>query len=322
MRSILKLIIKVEKRIKPWIFVDWNLIISNPYVPDSILFKNREKLNTKKFLYRDLKLMKLYPDNINWPKMCRSKNELYVDLMLENIRAVKSETYAFMEHPSPKLAPIILEHANRFRLEVATNPNPGLTSYILHNWDLLPGTKYLNKNPKLFSRMMQDLNPDWHNLSSRNEPEFTEFLISHEKDLNWTVMSKNNNPELTELIIKNKDKLDYKRLTRNKNPKLMQLKIENKEKLDWELISAEETTLLLDNIELAVWLYVSMNKNSEITKLIMDNPDKLNYYYLPKNSNKKLDNFMYNNRHLLSHKMLSRYANIMEIHKIELSFLT
>jgi len=311
MQSILSMILKTERELIDGIEVDWSSIHLNLNVSDEFLLKNSDKMKGG-FLRKNCDLIRKYPEKANWLTICRNPSDELIDVILENIdRLNKNHKIRLLSSTNPRLANFIIQ--NQQLKYIANNSNPGLTDYIIENWNKLPPTKFKNKNPKLFGLIMNDPNPDWRFLSGRVEIEFAEFLINHKNDLIWREVSFNSNPGLTKFLICNESDLYWPEITRNKNPRLMKLKIKNKLKLDWNYISQCYGQFLLDNIELANWKFVSRNKTPILTQLIMDNYDKLDYKALSSNKNKKLDSFKLKHLDKLDHKKLSLYINITRL---------
>ena len=311
MWSILSLVIKPKKELTNGINVDWSSIHLNLSISDEFLLKNSDKIKGG-FLRKNCDLIRKYPEKANWLTICNNPSDELIDVILENIDLLnKNHKFRLSRSTNPRLANFIIH--NQQLKYIANNSNPGLTDYIIENWNKLPPTKFKNKNPKLFELIMNDPNPDWNFLSGRVEIEFAEFLINHKNDLIWKEVSFNSNPGLTKFLICNEPNLYWPGITRNKNPRLMKLKIKNKLKLDWDYISHYGGQFLLDNIELANWKFVSGNRNPILTKLIMDNYNKLDYEVLSSNKNKKLDNFKLKHLDKLDHKKLSLYMNITRL---------
>ena len=172
------------------------------------------------------------------------------------------------------------------------NSNPDLTDFLILNWESLDNSKIHNKNPKLFELIKQSIKTpeDWISISCRTEIEFAEFLIKNKQYLHWRSISRNHNSGLTDFIIENEKEICKHTLTYTENPKLMQLKIKYKNELDWNYISEKyNNELLLDNLELADWDYLSKNESPELTNVIISHPGEVSFGYLSRNKNKLLD---------------------------------
>ena len=318
MISILKLILKPVEKLRDWIIPKYYDMVLNPYVSDRFLLKNKNKLKTKMFLYKDPKLMDKYPEFVDWNYIGNSayNDDDFADLWIKHLDKIRS--HKIIVNKNPKIAKLIKSMAKLTKYStdswyLSTNSNPGLTEYLTKHWKLLPKTKFTNMNPKLFNLMMNDPNPCWISLSGREEPEFADFLIKNEENLNLDEIAKNSNPGLTDFIIKISHKLNMKQLTKNKNPGLSELKKSNKDKLDWNYISCGKDKLLLDNLGLADWAALSRNENQEVVETIVNNPDKVDYNGLSFNRNKKLIKFKEIHRSKLTHRALCSNSNILEI---------
>jgi hypothetical protein len=323
MISILKLILKPVEKLRDWIEPNYDAMILNPYVPDKFLLKNRNKIKSKYFLYTDPKLMDKFPEFVEWNYVRNDSynNDNFADLWIKHADRITNKG-KIIANTNPKMAKLILETIRLFPLNrmqdylwgLASNENPGLTDYLTTNWNKLPNTKFLNKNPKLFDLMMSDPNPYWNWLSTREEPEFADFLIKNEKYLNIEEILKNSNPGLTEFIINISYQINKYCLSENKNPGLLELKKRNKDKLNWRFISTYgKDELLLENLDLADWLSLSDNENQELTEILINSPDKVNYNEIALNSNKKLIKFKEAHEDKFHHFSLCSRSNIMEI---------
>ena len=322
MLGILKLTLKPVEKLRDWVDPYYDAMILNPYVPDKFLFKYRNKIKSKYFLYTNPKLMDKFPKFVDWDyKNDLYNNDEFADLLIKHSSRITNKVKIII-NTNPKMAKLILEtlhsvtpsRRQEYLWDLAWNKNPGLTDYLTTNWNKLPNTKFLNKNPKLFNLMMSDPYPYWNWLSGREEPEFADFLIKNERYLNIQELSKNSNPGLTEFIINISCEINMHYLSENKNPGLLELKKRNKDKLNWEFISTYgKDELLLENLDLADWLSLSCNKNQELTEILINNPDKVNYNEIALNSNKKLIKFKEAHEDKFHHFSLCSHSNIMEI---------
>jgi hypothetical protein len=318
MISVLKLILKPVEKLRDWVKPNYDAMCMNPHVSDRFKLRNKDKITWKHFLYTDPKLMDKFPEFVDWDYIGNSvySNNDFADLWLKH--SDKIGGYKIITNKNPKMAKLIQETVSFESLNdmsyVAMNSNPGLTEYLTKNWKLLPKLKFINRNPKLFNLMMNDPNPCWSNLSGREEPEFSEFLIKNEEHLDLEMIAKNGNPGLTEFIIKLSPKLNMWFLTHNKNPDLLELKKSNKDKLDWNYISEYcKDELLLENLDKVHWWGLSKNENREITETIINNPDKVDYHGLSFNRNKKLIKFKEIHKSKLSYHALCSRSNILEV---------
>ena len=119
------------------------------------------------------------------------------------------------------MADLIIKYCNEKHESCFSNPNIGLTNYIINS-------------PKSVINYVD--------LSTKKNPMITEFIIASYEKLNkkllcsnenpalvelmmiephWGKISENPNTGLTEIIINNPDKVDYNRLSYNTNRKLI-----------------------------------------------------------------------------------------------------
>jgi len=313
MISILSLLVKSKLKFKPWVKVEWKCIIHNRFVPDSVLLENEKKIKSKQYLYRNIKLMNKHPEKNNWIRVVAEGKHLNLCKQYQHINIDK-----LVKSRDPIMADFIISQMKRYPIHVAMNSNPGLTYFLILNWETLDNNKIHNKNPKLFELIMQSIKTkdDWIFISGRTEIEFAEFLIKNKQHLHWITISRNHNSGLTDFIIENEKEICKQTLTYNENPKLLQLKIKYKDELDWNHISGEYSNeLLLDNLDRANWDDLSQNQNPELTNVIISHPEQVSFNYLSRNKNKMLDNFKKEHKDKLDHTAMSIYSNIMEIDK-------
>jgi len=298
MDSILKLVLIPKRKLKQWVKIHWDVIRFNPSVPDSFLLENESNLGSKVFLCKDRELISKYPEKTDWSLVCKFSLNTCADLIMKNTHLLKGHLLDIViGSTNPKLVDLIirsLRHVDYYDCyNVAINHNPGLTQYLKDNWKYLPHVKFLNKNSKLFDLMMNDPDPNWKALSSRTEPEFSDFLIRNKLNLNWHVVSNNSNSGLTDFLIENEDLLDKDTIVYNRNPKLLHLRIKYLKPPHWNYLSEFDDDLPLLYPECIVWKFMSLNPSKKLTKLIIDNHKKLDYSRLSRNKNSKLNKFMY-----------------------------
>ena len=132
-------------------------MILNPHVSDRFKLKNKDKIKKKYFLYTDPKLMDKFPEFVDWNYNMQQpsayNNDEFVDLWIKYSNSIVDKG-KIMSNTNPKMAKLILKtihsaSSNKDYLwNLAFNKNPGLTDYLTTNWNKLPNTKFLNKNPK------------------------------------------------------------------------------------------------------------------------------------------------------------------------------
>ena len=183
MNSIIKLTLKPDLILKPWIRLESG-IMYNDLVPESFLIKIKEILPDE-FLHRDVRLMKKYPNHINWNEVYNYSDDEHVDLIIERFNKDPHNVDFLTKNKNPRIVSYLLKHYKTvsnyvghayYLSTMAQNSNPGLTDHIRENWDKLPSKKFLNKNPGLYDLMVPKSKQDFYLLSERSEEYFTDLL--------------------------------------------------------------------------------------------------------------------------------------------------
>ena len=205
------------------------------------------------------------------------------------------------KNPSPKVARLIMKHPNWYN--ISSNPNIGLTKFIIKNKDkLILSQLRLNTNPGL-AELIISFGYD-KVLCGNSNSGLTDFIKS-QSDLNYNLLSLNINPGLypimkywnlsnsnpmfpANILEKKLNLYDLAQLSKNTNPKLAELIIKHHYGLDWYEISRNSnsglTQFIIDNLERLDLVNLAENRNPELTNFILKHAIAIDF----SNTNKKL----------------------------------
>ena len=207
MKSILSLILKSEDELLPWINTIHDYCEGVKSIPVKLLIA-MEPYASDLFNHHDS----------YWRLVADCSDPMLTKFIRKHQHHI---IHHMTNNTNPALADLIIKYCNETNESCFSNPNVGLTDYIINSPESVIDYVDLsrNKNPMLTEFIIASYEKLNKQLLCWNEnPALVELIML---EPHWEKISENPNTGLTEIIINNPDKVDYNRLSYNTNRKLI-----------------------------------------------------------------------------------------------------
>ena len=215
-----------------------------------------------------MKILKDYPDLIDWSNLSMNPNNEVVDYLFANISKINWDTIAF-------------------------NNNLRIPRLLQRNKDKL-NMGGLCKISKVSKKIVNFNKICYKCLSANSAPFAIEYLKKHTYLIDYSYLSRNPNNTVIEHLAQNYEKIDWLEISNNTNSKVLDIFNDHPQLVNYNMLCNSECDFMLKWVSLHLhkitnigWGFLSQNENNIAVDIIEKNQEHINYVSLSRNTNRR-----------------------------------